>query len=354
MRRLCLIVLLVSLMASVASASWYWTGSVNNSWANTNNWHDTTTSPPGTIPHSNTESMRIPQGTVTADDEELMGYLMMGRTDTGQLAVGNATVNLNSGVTVNVYNPGSSELVSVAYTDGFTNNLNVSNGRLVVWRGNGGGELRLNHIYSATCVGNLNLSGTGFVDTEILNRGERAGGGTFTGTGGKLVIRDEIDKFDLVSNGKGFNLGGSTLEINSWADRSAAGVVGKIEVGNSQDTDFTMTDNSAVVFDLGDPAGEAGVDWDHILTEGDWVINGTLKVEWAHGYVPTPGDKWEVWDTDSGDAATYTGSGSFDTLPINIQANLINSGDTLELTYVPEPATMLLFGLGGLLIRRKK
>lgn len=37
---------------------------------------------------------------------------------------------------------------------------------------------------------------------------------------------------------------------------------------------------------------------------------------------------------------------------INAQANVV--GDTVEITAVPEPATMLLLGLGGILLRRKR
>jgi len=359
MKRLILIVLLVSFMTSGASAAWYFDGSTDNSWADTDNWTDGDgCSPPATVPHSATESMRIPAGTVTADMDDTMGYLMMSRNDEGtppNFAIGNATVNLNSGKTLNV-STGSSELVSVAYSNNVTNNLNVSDGRLNVWRGNAGGELRLNHIYESTCVGNLNLSGTGIVDVEILNKGERAGGGTFYGTGGTLIVRDEIDKFDFVSNGKGFYLGGTTLEIADWEVRTNE--IGKIEIGNSQDTDFIMSDDSTVVFDLGDPSGVAGDDWDHILSEGDWVIDGTLIVHFLD-YTPILGDTWDVWDTDSGDAGIYAGSGSFDTITINdpiggsIVANWIGD-DTLQLEYVPEPATVILLGLGSLIAVRRR
>lgn len=361
MKKRLIIVLLVSLMASVANGAWYWLGTVDNSWANTNNWSDGTVSPPATIPHSATESMRIPSGTVTADMDDTMGYLMMSRDidGTGNPApLGNTTVNLNSGATLNV-STGSSELVSVAYSDNVTNNLNVSSGRLNVWRGNAGGELRLNHIYNPTCVGNLNLSG-GIVDVEVLNKGERNGGGTFTGTGGTLVIRDEIDKFDFVSNGKGFNLGGSTLEVapvGSAIGEDYVGAIGKIEIGNSQDTDFTMTAASTVVFDLGlsaNNAGVAGTDYDHILTEGDWVIAGTLIARFA--VAPSVNDYWDVWDTDAADAGKYAGSGSFTTITPDygiISTSWIGD-DTLRLTYIPEPATVLLLGLGSLIAVRRR
>ena len=355
----CLIVLLVSLMASVGSATWNWTGSASNSWADANNWDDGTVSPPATIPHTATESMRIGNGTVNADMDDTMGYLMMSRDGT----VGNTTVNIANGNTLNV-STGSSELVSVAYSNGVVNNLNVSNGRLNVWRGDQAGELRLNHVYSAGCVGNVNLSGTGVIDVEVLNKGERNGGGTFYGYGGTLVVRDEIDKFAKTSELGGiggFFLAGSTLEVAAYGSaigEAYALSIGNIEIGNSQDTDFIASSASTMVFDVGTSAnngGVAGVDYDYIGMEGDFSIARTLVVNLLGS--PTVGDYWDVMSVEY-DVGTYTGVGGFGTLPANIAASIIDAGsgtvDTLRLTYVPEPATMFLLGLGGLLIRRKK
>ncbi|UCF42291.1 MAG: hypothetical protein JSV99_06670, partial [Planctomycetota bacterium] len=331
MKRSIIIVLLVSLMSTVANGAWYWVGTVDNSWANNNNWHDGTQSPPGSE-HSATESIRIPGGTVNADEDDTMGYLMLGRDDGfgAPAPIANATVNINSGYTLNV-STGSSELVSVAFTDGYTNNLNVSNGRLNVWRGTGAGELRLNHIYAATCVGNVTLSGTGIIDTEDLNKGDRAGGGDFTATGGTLVIRNEIDKFGKLSEdlSYGFKLGGATLEIapiGSAIGENYVGAIGDIEIGNSQDCDFLMDSTSTVVFDLGtaqNKGGTAGVDWDYIGTEGDFVIDGTLLVRYT--VAAEVGDYWDVWSVEY-DLGSYDGSGSFDSLPSNITASWEDSG----------------------------
>jgi hypothetical protein len=341
-------------MACVANAAWYWEGDVSNDWSNADNWNDGTVSPPGTIPHSPTESMRIPTGTVSADISDTMGYIMLSRSADGT-GVGNADLTLGTpGVMLNV-STGSSELVSVAYSDNVTNNLNVSAGRLNVFRGNNAGELRLNHVYAGTCVGNLNLSGTGIVDVEVLNKGDRLGGGNFTGTGGTLIVRDEIDKFGLVDQDPsyGFFLGGTTLEIADWSNR--LNPVGYIEIGNSQDTDFFMSDDSAVVFDLGDASGAGGTDWDLIVSEGNYVVDGTLLVNYL--VAPNVGDYWDVWTILAGDEGNYDGSGVFDSLPANIVTSWVDVGtgtDTLRLTYIPEPATIVLLGLGMFAMRRRK
>jgi hypothetical protein len=359
MKRLSFVLLVSLLMTSVGNAAWYWEGDVSNSWADANNWNDGTVSPPATIPHGATESMRVPSGTVTADMDDTMGYLMMGRSSDGT-GIGNVTVNLNSPVTLNV-NTGSTELVSVAYTAGYTNNLNVSNGRLNVWNSATTGELRLNHVYNSTCIGNLNLSG-GIIDVVDLNKGDRAGGGDFTGTGGTLIIRDEIDKFGKLSEdlSYGFKLGGSTLEAASGiAGTAYVGSIGNIEIGNSQDCDFIMSSGSTIVFDLGvstNNGGVGGTHYDYIGTEGDFYIDGTLVVRISG--TPGVGDYWDVLSVEY-DVGIYGGSGSFISLPANIVASVIDAGsgyvDTLRLTYIPEPATVALLGLGSLLaLRRKK
>jgi hypothetical protein len=317
---------------------------VDNDWGNGSNW----TSAPST-----TERRDVAFGTpvVTADDTA--GVVHMGRTNSAQ-TLADATLTINSG-TLTVTSSGT-ELVSVAYSDNLTNNLNVDGGNLVVYRGNSSGELRLNHIYASTCVGNLNLY-SGSIDVEVLSRGSRDGGGDFTATGGTLIVRDEIDKFGKISDGtSGFNLGGATLEIADWDDRSNE--IGHLEIGNSQDTDFFMDSTSTLVLDLGDASGTAGVDWDDIISWADFGIDGTLETHFS--VAPTLGDTWDVWTIHSGDEGDYSGSGAFDLITADygtIVANWIDTGDgtdTLQLEYVPEPATIALLGLGLLAIRRNK
>ncbi|MCJ7729884.1 MAG: hypothetical protein MUO27_08430, partial [Sedimentisphaerales bacterium] len=333
MRRCVGVLLLVGLMASVANATWYWEGDVDNNWSQTGNWNDGTASPPATVPHTATERMNIPSGTVNVNVNDQIGFLMMSRNDTGGTA-GNATVNLNnSDVTLNVtYTSG--ELVSVAFIDNVTNALNVSHGRLNVWRVNnmtdkvpvGTGELRLNHVYTATTKGNVNLSETGVIDVEYLNKGDRAAGGNFTATGGTLVARNIINKFGLVSEGyTGFQLGGARLEVASWADRNNE--IGSVLLGSGQSMDFIMDSTSKVKFDLGlsvNNGGVAGTNWDLLASRGFYTIDGELLVHFS--VAPTLGDYWDVWKIQSGYENAYSGSGSFDTLPSNIQASWIDTG----------------------------
>jgi len=108
-----------------------------------------------------------------------------------------------------------------------------------------------------------------------------------------------------------------------------------------------------LVLDLGD------TDQDLIVSEGDYYIDGTLTVNLTGS--PSVNDYWDVWTILALDVALYDGSGVFDTINSNIGtivASWVDVGtgnDTLRLTYIPEPATMLLLGLGSLIaVRRRK
>jgi len=332
-------------MASVASATSDWTGATSNDWALGSNWSD---GGPDSV-----ERRDVAFGTPVVSADSTAGVVQMGRTNTGQ-TLANATLTVSSG-TLTVTS-GGNQLVSVAYATGVTNNLNVSGGNLVVYNsaGAGTGEIRLQNVTDS--VGYLNLS-SGSIDVEQLNLGSRTSGlGTFTATGGTLTIRKQISKFGTVATNPayGFRLGGATLEIAplALADRDTK-VIGSITIGGGGESDFIMDSTSVLALDLGADSGAAGTDWDRIISHGNYTIDGTLAVNFT--VAPTYGDSWVVWTVD--DAVAYSGSGTFfDTITSSLGTVTASwdDADTLRLTYTPEPATIALFGLGLLVLRRNK
>jgi len=349
MRRYVVVFLLVGLMASVASATVDWTGATSSDWAVSANWSAApTTTERRDIAVGSASTPPVYDPVVSADSTA--GVVMMGRTNTSQTIV-NTSLTISSG-TLTVTSAGG-ELFSVAYSDNLNDNLTVNGGGLTVYRGDGTGEIRLNHVYSATCKGNVTLKG-GTIDVEYLNKGDKAGGGNFTGQGGTLLVRNQINKFGQKSenSGYGFYLGGATLEMASFSTRS--NVIGKVLLGSGQNMDFYMDSTSKVKFDLGlsqNKGGVAGTNWDQLQERGLYTIAGTLLVNFL--VAPDAGDYWDVWVPQSGQEGATVGSGSFASVPSSISVSWVGD-DVVRLTYIPEPATVALLGLGLLALRRNK
>jgi hypothetical protein len=332
MRRLVIVCALLLAIGSTANAAGVWVSGAVGDWSNAANWDS--------LPVSST-TVVIDNGAATLDASQTVAILRLGAT-AGQTA----TLNINSGSNLTTYKSGSGELFRVAGAG--TGVVNHSAGTVAVYNGAGTGEVRLSNATTGTAT--YNLSGTGVLDVEYLNKGDKARPAAFNATGGTLLVRNYINKFGLVSESAtyGFRLGGATLEVAGYADRNNQ--VGNVLLGQGQNMDFIMDSTSKVKFDLGSAAGTAGTNWDLLSSRGNFTIDGELMVNFL--VAPTVGDHWDVWTMQAGYFNTYNGSGTFDVLPSNIQASWVDTGtgtDTLRLTYVPEPATLLMLGLGGLI-----
>jgi hypothetical protein len=318
------------------------------------NWSDGTKWGNG-VPPTITETANIFNGTATLDSSQTIGQLLMANglaTDVGVL-------NINSGTNLTVAKS-TTEVFGIGKVTGATATVNHSGGTVTVYSTTATtGELRLANVAGTTS--NYNLSGTGFLDVQILNRGDKTRtGAKFTATGGTLAVRTSIIKWGLVSEnaGYGFYQGGCTLAPG------ALNTIGAITMGNgtSNKMDYIMEDNagasrfSKVLFDLGNGNSNPALSVNDMITSwGNFTINGELLVNFMGTYAV--GDKWNVWTVEGTQVASYSGSGAFDLLPSYIKANWIDTGngtDTLQLEYIPEPATIALFGLGLLAIRRNK
>jgi len=324
--------------AADVSSSWTGLGDGHN-WSDALNWNPGLPSGTGTATIDNSY-------TVDLDASQSVGIVLLA---TG--TAGNATLNITSGANLTIYKSSSTELFGISRIAGGIGTVNHEDGTVRVYRGNGAGEVRLSGVADATSY--YNLSGTGVLDVEVLNKGDKSRPAYFNATGGTLVARNLINKFGLINDGyTGFLQGQATLEVG------AIDTVAAIGFGNSSNTmDYTVGNGvdkyGAMVFDI-----DSASSFDKILQYGNVAntLGASLIIRLLPGYTPDVGTTFDVWTF--GDK-TKAGSGAFASITANWTATWIDTNadlttDTLQVKYIPEPATIALFGLGLLALRRNK
>jgi hypothetical protein len=347
MKRLSLIAFLVCLMTcSVANALFTWTGAAPdglNLWSDPANWTDSSGN--GLAPINTTDEARINNGTVNMDCDASVGLLRMCYAATTDVATLNLTASAGfTGKTLTV-TKSSNDLFVVGYKGAAT--VNQDTGRVNVTNGSGAGAIRIKYT-STNPASFYNLSG-GVMDTENL----RGSDVTVTNlglndTGGTINLRTSI-----------FRLGTYDGTVMHWTQGGSTlcpgGSIGNSNIGTaSYETEWTTSAASKVQLEL---ASDASYDTIHSSGNANLTL-GILDI--VASYTPLQDSFFDIikLDLKTGKAGTGTFGSITDNLPGYFTAAWVNgagTSDVLRVTYVPEPATVALLGLGSLIaVRRRK
>ncbi len=212
--------------------------------------------------------------------------LYVGNYGTGTLTIANGgTVSVDSG-------NGAVDLGNFTGSSG-TLNIGAADGAVAAGAGTlDAASLRFNGI---TGTLNFNHTDTGYnFSADITGNGtltHRAGVTRLTGNSSGYIGTTLISGGTLSVNGSlggGISVNGGTLGGSGTLLGSVSVLNGVVAAGNSPGHltiggDLTLASISALDFDLGDPAGVAGVDSDLISVGGNLMLDGTLNVTDAGG-----------------------------------------------------------------------
>jgi hypothetical protein len=212
-------------------------------------------------------------------------------------------------------------------------------------RGNGRFELRQGQA-------NLRL-------VEVSNNPESRA--TLNVMGGKLTIQDGVIRNNIsAGNTPTINLTGGELELTpaggaiSWQanmhlngtdfdPKPGALLLTNVGSAPSKPADFSL--NSGSVWDLDIANGTlTGADWVDVPIGAAALNGGLLNLHLIGGYTPVIGDTVRIVRQIAG-ALTLNLAGVAVSDP-TWQPTLAAGGTEIHLTYVPEPSSMLLFGIG--------
>lgn len=238
--------------------------------------------------------------------------------------------------------------------------VSLALGDVLMGYGGGTGTIDVAGSFSADKIQMGNASGTASVNqtagtTTVSGTIEmQSANATYTLSGGTLDAAT-ID-LDTYGNVGAFSFTGGTLAVDNFLG-SLSNTGGTLSPGNSPGTtnisgDYSQDATSSLLIELGG-TGVAGTVYDLVAITGDANLAGDLEVALWDGFTPTENDTFDVLTASTilDNGLDLTGASGF-TYSILGSAG---SGQTLQLTYVPEPTTLGLLGIGGLVcLRRRK
>jgi len=346
MKRIAIACSLLLVAGSVANAATIWTGLAgDHKWSTNGNW-DT-----GVAPVNTTDEARINTADyVNVDCDVTVGMLRMCYAATTDVATLNCTAAAGfTGHTLKVTKD-TGELISCGYLGAAT--INQDTGTVIVHRtdANPIGELRITRT-QGNPQSYYNLSG-GTLKADIVRGGFTANNPGFVDTGGLIHVLNiyRIGTYD-----------GTVFTWSQGASTLAPGSsVGNTDIGQSgYEEKWTTAAGSHVEIEM-----SALGTFDTVRTSGNAdTTHGTLDVVALGSYVPNVNDTFDVIKATL--KTGKSGTGTFDSITDNlagyfsaawVDTDADAKNDTLRLTYLPEPATLMLLLMGGsaVLMRRRR
>ncbi len=343
-------------------------GAGDGLWSNGNNWNSPFSTPTrGTVPGSGDESRYVGAngvGTIEAGTDALTGILTIGwygggtpdlTMNGGTLTCDDATgqglrIGYGGGTGSLTVNDGIVEAKNIGVGWNGWGTLNVNGGEIRGLAGGASGLFRLGVV--AGRKGILNMTGGTITAPDFRIQ---TGPGDLNLSGGLFDV-DQIF-FGFIDGTAEIMMSGGTIE----ATNSVLGAYSASAYANVVMTDGQW--NSSGVLHVGRDGGTA-----HFQLDGGTVTCGHFALGIA-AWTETVGtgtmditDGTLIVDNTSPDVDLETLFASYETSGIltafggdgELVFDYDPTGDIMTVTAIPEPATLTLIGLGGLLLRKRK
>ncbi len=242
--------------------------------------------------------------------------------------------------------------------DSFTNNGAVNadtSGQTLLLQTNGAAFTN-NGTYTAGNGGTLDVTNLANVSSGTLTGGTYevdAGStmvlpGNVTTNAATIILSGAGAAFAAISpitnntgtfkleNGAAFTTAGNFTNSGTiWLDPSTLNVTGNLVL------------NSSSVLNIGLSGTQSG-QYDTIQVTGSATLGGTLELNLENGFTASVGDHFNFIDAAGGITGNFSNSGPLDINGYVFNLTSSSTGFGLQVTAVPEPASLGVFALGGL------